>query len=77
MNIEHHSDQVVIVTLSRRNVIELYRQIEHLDAGDYSNVGLHKVEEGGLLHVTIETDESHYGDQLAKVRDFNYGRGQS
>jgi len=76
MKLDYHSGNVVVVRLSRRNVMELYRQVEYLDAGDFGNTGLSKVIGEQIVHVTIEGDQEHYGKDLAKVRDFNYGRGR-
>ena len=72
----HNEGRVTVLVLSRRNVLELYRQIEALDNEDYMNIGLQKVIDGQLVQVTIEADQPHYGKDLAKVRDFNYGRGR-
>lgn len=69
------SDAITTVTLSERNVLELYHQLERLTDGRGRAIGLTKwFEDGMALYVTIEADYDHYGEGLAAAQAYNYGR---
>lgn len=71
------TEYTVSVTLSERNVRELYAQLERLEDGDPREVGLYHAgydPDSAPLRITIETDEDHYGERLPSVVAYNYGR---
>jgi hypothetical protein len=75
VRIERHADTTKVV-LSRRNVEELYAQLDRLD--EERAVGLHKRGDGygEVWHLVVEDDATHYGDTLNEVEAFNFGRGR-